>query len=62
MKVVFVALLLTCLTSLAVGNLCETCIKATVFTQNMLIKIAPKGAAREVVQAVCEKQCIFTVM
>ena len=57
MKVVGV-LLFILLISQTSGNLCETCIRASVFLQNMLIKIAPQRPAREVVQAVCERQCI----
>lgn len=39
------------------GSICNTCIRASVFVQKMLIGIAPERPAREVVQAVCERQC-----
>jgi hypothetical protein len=57
-----VALLLAVFISLASASLCEACIKTSVLLQNTLIALAPEKPAREVVQAVCERQCTFSIM
>ena len=54
---VFVALLFAFFVTFGTASLCEICIKTTEHLQNLLLAIAPEKPAKEVVQAVCERQC-----
>lgn len=59
---VIVAVLLALIICQTSSTLCETCIKASVFIQSFLIAVAPEKPAREIVEAVCERQCNFLLI